>query len=126
MTSSLPTLRADPSKATQLGGDYAPRVAALPHSSGSMHDHDMLAEALVEYDRALPGFRGVERARLAMFGALCGWTEERGDLVVWSRRRVGHYRDLICGSGREIDQAARDLETSVLAILLGEEPGVVA
>ena len=83
-------------------GGCAPPVLV---ETGSIHDHGMLAESLAEYDHALIGFRGVERATLALYAQACGWTEDRGDLIEWSRRRVSHFKGLMSGCGRQIDDA---------------------
>lgn len=68
---------------------------------GSASDYDDLATALQHYDEAPAGFGGTERQWLAVCARLCGWVPTE-DLIVWSRRRVDTYRQMMAGAVRQL------------------------
>ena len=63
--------------------------------------HDALATALLAYEEALAGFRGVERFNLTVAARVCGWSGQ-GDLLAWSRCRVLAYRQVMAGAVRDM------------------------
>jgi hypothetical protein len=90
-----PSARLAPVDPVQSGPDGGGQIG------GSVYDYDNLVTALQHYDEAPAGFGGTERQWLAVCARLCGWTGGE-DLIVWSRRRVATYRQMMAAAVRDM------------------------